>query len=126
MEYRHGLSRPLVDAMAKLYARHGRGAVNLKILDLTRNQWDNFQKLRYWGLVEKGKHAGEWRVTELGEVFLIRGAKVRRSVWTYRGVRQRFDGDLVTVHSELGRRLGMRADYAETAQPGPPPFKLEG
>jgi hypothetical protein len=88
VRYRHTMNRGLVGGLVAL-AEAG-GEASLADLGLTRNQVDNFQKLRYWGLVEKvhrddgTRVAGVWRVTREGYKFLA-GGRVYRAVWTYRG-----------------------------------------
>ena len=70
VEYKHGFSKPLATGLWRLYKAGG--TVNLKDLNLTRNQWDNFQKLRYWDLVapayrETGlRMSGCWYITPVG------------------------------------------------------------
>jgi len=97
VEYKHTFNKALATGLCKLYESGG-GPINLKDLSLTRNQWDNFQKLRYWGLVRKyyredGTRAdGVWEITEKGLEFIF-GISVTKSVWTYRGEPVRFEGD---------------------------------
>jgi hypothetical protein len=75
VRYRHTMNRGLVGGLVAL-AEAG-GEASLADLGLTRNQVDNFQKLRYWGLVEKvhrddgTRVAGVWRVTLAGYRFLV-------------------------------------------------------
>jgi hypothetical protein len=66
-------------------------------------------KLRYWGLVEEtddrredGGHAGWWRVTELGELFVTRRATVSKYVRVYDAEALSFDGPNVDITSALG------------------------
>lgn len=97
VEYKHSFSAALAICLYKLYEANA--AVNIKQLGLTRNQWDNFQKLRYWGLVvkatdEDGKRLGGcWAITSDGVAFIERGTSITKSVWTYRGETVRFEGD---------------------------------
>ena len=56
-------------------------------LNLTKSQYNNFQKLRYWGLVKKtfllGKRAGGfWELTGLTGAF-IHGKPLPRVKWTF-------------------------------------------
>lgn len=99
--YRHGLSVPLVRGLDAL-ASAGGGPVNLSQLDLTRNQWDNFQKLRYFGLVEQHavngrRKAGVWAITERGREFLAGRITIRKTAITYRGEVEDWDGPRVLV-----------------------------
>jgi len=119
VEYRHVLNAPLADALTRL-RDHG-GPVNIKNLDLTREQWTNFQKLRYWGLVRKtcdakGKRVGgTWEITRKGLDFIKGCTAVPRTMWTYRGEPVRGDDGEVFIH-HLVEGYALREDYADTAQ----------
>jgi hypothetical protein len=119
VEYHHRLNAPMVIALRRLY-NAGR-AVNLATLGLTRNQWDNFQKLRYFGLVRQVEVGGQrkrgvWDITENGREFVTGTLILRNAVWTYRGETVRFDGDLVHV-SQVVDGYELRPEWAEEAQP---------
>jgi hypothetical protein len=123
VEYRHRLNDPLVTSLARL-RQAGGGPISLKALGLTRNQWDNFQKLRYFDLVRQvwvdgSRKRGIWEITNSGRAFLDGRLAVHRSVWTYRGERVRWDGELVTVMAVAGG-YQFREEWAEEAQPHPP------
>jgi hypothetical protein len=119
VEYRHTLNRPLADALHRLYMAGDQ--VNLSELRLTRNQWNNFQKLRYWGLVEKGKRpdgshiAGEWFVTLRGRDFIEGRCSIHRWAWTYRGKVVKYEGNDVFFNSLSDENYLKRTDYASTA-----------
>jgi DNA-directed RNA polymerase subunit RPC12/RpoP len=86
VRYKHRMNRNLLVALHRLWRFAGRSPVNIKELNLTRNQWDNFQKLRYWDLVAKSAHRGEWFVTWKGYRFLTNsGLRIPLWVQTYRG-----------------------------------------
>ncbi len=118
VEYKHSLSKALVIGLSRIYD-HGK-PVNLKRLKLTRSQWDNFQKLRYWDLVEqwvdtKGKRkSGFWRITKIGKDFVTCKKKVMKSVWTYRGETVRFDGKMIDI-SDVDVNYKTRPEYAMEA-----------
>jgi hypothetical protein len=120
VEYRHAFTAALAQGLYLMYRRNR--AVNLKVLGLTRNQWDNFQKLRYWGLVEKAERAdgkrigGAWRITQHGIDFIERRVSVQRAVWTYRGERVRFEGDPTTFEAVHGPYM-TRPDYSDQSRP---------
>ena len=126
VEYRHTFSNALAEGLWRLY-RHG-ASVNIKHLNLTRNQWDNFQKLRYWGLVEKSREndgqriGGEWRITAAGRAFVLGQTEIQRCVWTYRGERVRYEGATVQFRN-FHEGYKKRPDYAREAKPrrGDPP-----
>ncbi len=119
VEYKHSFSKALATGLWRLYCAGG--AVNIKDLGLTRNQWDNFQKLRYWGLVaqsyrESGTRMnGYWHITEAGTAFIEQGAGVSKSVWTYRGQTQRFEGATVFFTDTHDIEYEQRESYAALA-----------
>lgn len=119
VEYRHAFSESLAICLYKLYEANA--VVNIKHLGLTRNQWDNFQKLRYWGLVvkatdEKGKRiGGYWSITLSGVAFIEEGTGITKSVWTYRGETVRFEGDTVFFKDKHLAGYTQREEYAEEA-----------
>ena len=82
--YPHTLSERLVDCMLKLYKKDNY-ASHLDDLGIDRKQNANFQKLRYFGLVEKKGTAGYWGLTYLGVEFIAGKVKVASQVWSYRG-----------------------------------------
>lgn len=120
VEHKHSLSKGLVEGLRKLHLRGG--PVNIKHLQLTRNQWDNFYKLRYWGLAEKhfdaegNREAGVWKVTQKGHGFMEGSVSVAKTVWSYRGEFRRFDGREVFV-GDIDEGYRERPDYARDARP---------
>jgi hypothetical protein len=121
MQYRHSFSEALATGLLRLY-KFGQPAINLKYLKLTRNQWDNFQKLRYWELVKKHtdenskRIGGTWAITDLGRKFVEGACAVHKTVWTYRGCFVRYDGPMV-YFSELHDGYKTREQYADEAIP---------
>jgi hypothetical protein len=121
VEYKHSFSKALAVGLRRLY--EAKSSVNIKELGLTRNQWDNFQKLRYWGLVEQVKHedgrhaSGVWAITKSGVDFIEHDTAIRKSVWTYRGSTIRFDGDTCFFRDVHDTEYVQRATYATEAVP---------
>lgn len=118
--YKHTLNKPLVRALQKL--DEAGGTANLKTLQLTRNQWDNFQKMKYLDLVEQvadengQRKKGIWRITDLGHRFVRGEVAIQKSARTYRGeVLERF-GPYVQAHY-LDDAIGFRKieDYRADA-----------
>jgi hypothetical protein len=103
VKYKHNLTPGLVSGLLVLH-RTTRDPINLKELNLTRNQWDNFQKLRYWGFVAKvgGQKTGVWQITAAGINFCNGIGAVQKSVWTYRGSVTEYEGKLVTLKDITG------------------------
>ena len=88
MTHKHSISKSLVVGLIRLYKAGGE--CNIKELGLTRNQWDNFQKLKYWGLVQQvnvdGKQkTGVWKVTPKGLSFLAGREFIPKTLRTFRG-----------------------------------------
>lgn len=86
MVHRHGLTRPLASGLTALYNAGG-GPLNIGGLELSRNLWDNFQKLKYHGLIvqhfEKGtRKRGWWSITDLGRHFVAGRVALPHAVWT--------------------------------------------
>ena len=119
VEYKHNFSKALAVGLYRLYKENR--PVNIKHLGLTRNQWDNFQKLRYWNLVQKaidpeGKRIGGcWSITPFGVDFIERGLPIKKHVWTYRGETVRFEGDTCFFHDVHPVEYKQRPEYAEEA-----------
>jgi len=115
VEYRHVMNRALVLGLMRLDAVGG--TANLADLGLTRNQWDNFQKLRYWDLVQQVavdgvRKKGVWEVTPLGAAFLRGTVTIAHAVFTYRGERTEFSGPMIGVRSLHPESYRKREDYA--------------
>ena len=69
-------------------------------------------KLRYWGLLEEelelrpdGGRAGWWRVTELGEWFVLKEATVPRYARIYDNRCLSLVGDQVSITDALGTKF---------------------
>lgn len=130
VEYKHGLSKGLVASLVT-FAQRG-DAMKLAEAGLTYPQRCNFQKLRYWELVEKvGDPAGKggtWRLTEQGKKFLSGAVGLPHQVWTYRGRVRRYEGAEVTIRDVFKGewRYTYRPEYAREAQPiaETPPARL--
>lgn len=93
----HTLNKGMLQALIKI--SDFKIPVNLKDLDLTFNQRDNFQKLRYWNLVRKSYNAegkrigGHWEITELGLRFVNGEISMPQSAITYRGEVVEYKGE---------------------------------
>ena len=88
IKYWHSLNKHLCSALIKIYSQHGLEPVKISHI-LSHNQLCNFQKLKYWDLVEKcsnepGK-GGYWRITNKGERFIKGTIAVSQRVQTFRG-----------------------------------------
>ena len=82
--YTHNLNYQLVGALEQIVLFHLKQdrVCNLqKDLDLTKNQYNNFQKLQYFGLVEHTEKG--WNPTEKGIGFIRGKSVVYNKVATY-------------------------------------------
>jgi len=119
VEYKHTFSKALATGLWRLYLTEGH--VNIKDLGLTRNQWDNFQKLRYWGLVAQSyredgtRMNGYWHITPFGVSFIEQGVGIPKAVWTYRGHTIRFEGSTVFFKDTHDFQYEQRESYAANA-----------
>lgn len=97
VEYRHTLNQALVHALGRLYQLGGQAHIN--DLGLSFSTINNFQKLRYWFLVDKVQseeghtRSGVWRLTDRGWDFVDGVIQVPRRAWTYRGEHVRYDDE---------------------------------
>lgn len=112
VEYKHSLNAGLVIALKKLIV-FGEPAA-LKELNLTINQFNNFQKLQYWGLVTKDKE-NLWEPTTTALNF-FKGIPIPKSVWTYRGEFVRFGDDKTDIHT-LRFEYRKKQDYISDQRP---------
>lgn len=103
------MSAKLVSGLKKLHG-YSRPA-NLRLIGLTKTEYTNFQKLQYWGLVEKLNKGGLWQVTARGREFVAGSVAVPKYVWTYRGKTVRQSGELIFVNN-VSSVTRQREDYA--------------
>jgi hypothetical protein len=113
VRYKHAINVWLVKALRQL-ASCG-GTANIAEIGLTHNQVCNFQKLKYWGLVEKGDDDGTWTVTERGYAFLAGEEEIPKQAITFRGQTENHEGEMVKVLDYLSSAWTRRVEYAENA-----------
>jgi hypothetical protein len=121
VEFKHSLGKGLVRSLYRAFTTHGLDVFQISDLKLTKSQYTNFAKLQYWNFVEKAnppghERGGKWRVTEQGVGFLKGNCQVSKSVWTYRGDVERYEGKLVSVEIVTGG-WQYKPQYAREAQP---------
>lgn len=83
----HTLNRGLLDALAQtveFYKKNGKGCNLQKDIWLTKNQYNNYQKLQYFKLVKKAEY-GRWLPTEKAYLFLNGQITVLHPVLTLSG-----------------------------------------
>jgi hypothetical protein len=120
VEYMHSLNKPMVESLLKL--RVAGWKANIDKINLTSNQRNNFQKLQYWGLVEKyyeggERKAGVWKLTIKGGLFLDGEIGIQRHVITYRGKVRNYLGDEMNVSDFVDVSYWQKKDYIETSRP---------
>jgi hypothetical protein len=107
--YVHRLNKPLCSAMIKIYSKYKFSPCKISE-ELSHAQVCNFQKLKYWGFVEKTKSEGYWVLTPLAEAFIKSQAPMYNKVKTFRGNRVTFEGECIYVH-EIIEGYQWRQDY---------------
>lgn len=118
VEYRHRLNKGLCGALLKLF--QAGGIAQISDLNLSKSQYCNFQKLKYWWLVEKVKHddeskGGEWRLTNDGFNFIVGLIAMPEVAVSYRGERVRVEGDYKLMGAIHGA-YDYKPYYRKTAQ----------
>lgn len=115
MKHKHSLTKSLariltlIPLMSEFHLQ--------KHLKLTKNEYANFQKLKYWGLVEKvyGK-SGYWIVTTLGRKFVFGEISVPRTVITFNNRVIDQSMDVTNMRSAHGF-WKTREEYARDSEP---------
>jgi hypothetical protein len=122
MQHTHCFSTALGSMVIAIAEKFGPGApFHLqKDLNLTNNQYNNFQKLKYWGLVEKvyvdGKReGGYWRFTDKA-TDLLNGGSVSRQVTTFNNEVQSRSQEMVRL-SETTGNYDLPEVWARRARP---------
>lgn len=122
VEYKHGLSKGLMRVLHKvIQACDGRiDEFEFKDIKLNYNEGSNFQKLRYWGLIEKVGDAdgkgGIWKLTEKALSFSQGNLTLQKFARTYRGNWVAYEGENVGIE-EITGGWKYRPDYAREALP---------
>ncbi len=104
-EYRHRLSKSLVRGLRHFLEKHGMNEGEINDVRMTYSTRCNFQKLRYFTLIEKvgdpeGK-GGKWKVTHSGFQFATGESEIVDVAITYRGNLVRRTGRIVQIHELL-------------------------
>lgn len=103
--YWHNLSAGLVQTLAKFaQAIKVKGVNDIHVgkdLVLDNAAYNNFNKLKYWGLVVKTGVGGHWKLTEKGTLFLQNKIAINKRVKTFRNKVEEKDENRVTVQDCL-------------------------
>jgi hypothetical protein len=114
--YKHRLNKGLIKGLICLYKTDG-GVSKLADLPLTKNEFNNFQKLGFWGLVEKETVGGErtcrWKITKLGIDFIM--SRVTIPVWveTFRRARISEAKEVVGISDLVEVKYKKREEYLD-------------
>lgn len=92
----------------------------------TTNEYNNFQKLRYWNLIEKGKESGNWKITDQGWDFFFEENSIPIEAITYRGNVQGYSEEK-TIMSVLNCFLPYftKEDYLKFAESNADSHRLQ-
>lgn len=105
-------------SLLDLYRLHGKSYGHAAAIYLFNksNHSSDVCKLRFWGILEEeklrrpdGARGGYWRVTDLGEQFILGSVKVPEFAYVYNNRCLESGGRLVDIHECLPRGF----DYAE-------------
>lgn len=120
--YIHALNLGIVQALCDLHTKYrwtGKPVNVNRELNMTHNQAANFQKLRYWGLVQSVS-GGKWVPTELARQFIEEGRRVYDRVATFDAESLPYDHEvwegtkppkLVDIQSYLPTAYKQRSEY---------------
>jgi hypothetical protein len=97
--------------------RNHHQGVEIKTLKMTSSMWTNFQKLRYWGLIEpvmgeNTRKGGYWKITRLGSTFLQGGCKIPKKVVMFRNKLDSESDELISF-SKVTDGYEYREDYKQ-------------
>jgi hypothetical protein len=127
--YRHGLNRVLVHALQVAWRESAQATMPFKVSDneaFTFSERANFQKLKYWGLVDHATSSqgrpieGFWRITVMGDAFVRGEAPAAKFVRTYRGDVAREETPAPQIHIaevDPSWEIPRRIQYAQGARP---------
>lgn len=109
--YRRRLNSGMAHSLIRMYLAGGLDFVHVPTAVGSRSREEG--KLRYWGLIEEettehrpdGGRTGHWRVTKLGELFVLNQAKVYSHARVYNGRCLGLVGDLITIEDALAAKF---------------------
>lgn len=110
--YTRRIHANMARALILFYRQHGLGwGDRYESLPDDRLSAD-FAKMRYWGLIEEdeqrredGTHSGRWRVTEIGEGWILGRYTVHKYARIYDSLYLGLTGKQVTIQDALGKRF---------------------
>lgn len=112
---KHSIARMLSNIL--MAVRHFQVPFHLqKDTSLTKNQYNNFQKLKYWGLVAKdGCPTGHWYITLCGKRFISGEITIPKWVKTFNNRVVEESKEYVSVHDcqKLSTTYKQAKEYIE-------------
>src|SRR5215831_5080791 len=113
--YRRKFNSGQARSLINIYIRGGRADRDWVYIPLLSAKSREEGKIAYWGLLqeseerrEDGGRAGWWRVTLLGERFLLDGLRIPKYVFVYNAVCSGFDRtEMVTIQDCLGDKFDL-------------------
>jgi len=108
VEYAHAFNKQMASALFVMAEQGGTIAFSEFSGRLTFNQQSNFQKIKYWDLVEKvidedgSRKGGLWALTHKGFSFLSGMIPIQKRVITYRNEVRSFEGDTIYIQDIHG------------------------
>lgn len=119
VEYKFTFNKGLARCLWRI-AKFPDSFVEIKNLGMTTSQWTNFQKLRYWGFIEKPDNennegrGGIWKITRSGLDFISGKISIQKRVTTYRNKVIDFEGEHI-FYGDVSDGYLYRQDYANQA-----------
>lgn len=108
MKHKHYFNKSLADILLNVSNKYGSNTpFHLqKGLSLTKNQYNNFQKLQYWGLVEKcfvsgQRQSGYWKLTE-DVMGILNGERIPSYVSTFNNKVVEVSAETTTLNEAIG------------------------
>jgi hypothetical protein len=113
--YRRKFNSGQARALINIYKRGGRADLDWVYIPLLSAKSREEGKIAYWGLLkeaeerrEDGGRAGWWRVTPIGENFIINGLRIPKYVFVYNATCFGFDkNEMVTIQDCLGNKFDL-------------------
>ena len=122
VQYTHNMGVLLANALERFVIDSKGKEVVLKDTTLTHTQIANFQKLRYFDLVEKVPNSIKWAVTLRGIQFLNGVISISQQAITFRGKRVAYSREVVFFHELTGHSYKTREEYAKESLPIKSPY----
>jgi hypothetical protein len=118
-EYKFSFNKGLRSCLWKMIeARGDDHGVPIREIGLTSSEWTNFQKLRYWNLIEhvdnaESRHKGGWwKLSQTAIAFIEGRIKIPAQVIMYRNKVKSFEGQSISF-ADFHPGYDHRKDYKD-------------